>query len=113
MSRLPARRRHKEEAGVQELDQGGGAPPDVRATNMTASSHSVVDDLTMSTISTRAISSRCLRTEEQPTASKILSCPRHPKGTAAPNGVAQPVEPERLIVRRVGLGRTSNAAAAD
>ena len=30
---------------MQELDQGGGAPPDVRATNMTASSQSVVDDL--------------------------------------------------------------------
>ena len=31
---------------MQELDEGGGAPPNVRATNITASSHSVVADLT-------------------------------------------------------------------
>ena len=31
---------------MQELDEGGEAPPNVRATNITASSHSVVADLT-------------------------------------------------------------------
>jgi chromosome partitioning protein len=99
---------------VQELDQGGGAPPDVRGgyppngqsgpppnghgPNMTTSSQSVVDDLTDEHyLDTRDLES-LLRTEEQPPSEQDFVVPATPNDSAAPpNGVAQAVQREPLI----------------
>jgi chromosome partitioning protein len=97
MPRRPARRRHKEEAGVQELDEGGGAPPNVRTTNITASSQSVVADLTDEHYLDARDLEALLRADEEPASDQgfVVSAP--PDSAPAPNGVAQPVEREPLI----------------
>src|SRR5512132_276201 len=97
MSRRPARRRHKEEAGVQEFDEGGGAPPNVRTTNITVSSQSVVADLTDEHYLDARDLEALLRADEESASDQdsVVSAP--PRSAPSPNGVAQPVEREPLI----------------
>ena len=99
---------------MQELDQSGGAPPDVRggpppngdsgpppnghSPNMTASSQSVVDDLTDEHYLDARDLESLLRTGEQPPSEQDFVVPATPDDSAAPsNGVAQAVQHEPLI----------------
>ena len=64
---------------MQELDEGGGARPDVRATNITASSHSVVADLTDEHyLDARDLESLLRADEEHTERAGFSSCPLHP-----------------------------------
>jgi chromosome partitioning protein len=77
----------KEEAGVQELHEGGEAPP-----NVVASSPSVVADLTDEHyLDTTNFEWPLLQPEQQTDVAEDLVV------AAPPDGVAQPVDPEPLI----------------
>ena len=86
-----------EEAGVLEFDEGGGAPPNVRTTNITVSSQSVVADLTDEHYLDARDLEALLRADEEPASDQdsVVSAP--PRSAPSPNGVAQPVEREPLI----------------
>jgi len=88
---------------VQELDEGGGAPPNGRPmsigrptndglpTSTAASSQSVVADLTNEHYLDASDLESLLRADEEPTIDPDFVVP------VAPNGVAQPVEREPVI----------------
>jgi len=88
---------------VQELDEGGGAPPNGRPmsngrptnnglpTSTAASSQSVAADLTNEHYLDASDLESLLRADEEPTIDPDFVVP------AAPNGVAQPVEREPVI----------------
>jgi chromosome partitioning protein len=88
---------------VQELDEGDGAPPNGRptsngrpmnnglSTSTTASSQSVVADLTNEHYLDASDLESLLRADEEPTIDHDIVVP------AAPNGVAPPIEREPVI----------------